>query len=129
MLTKYYILHKCPFLKETQDGTLALECRSCHRSFRNRRQILKHICLGEVEEDNDEENGKEQINLEIDILVYGKVPFTEYCDVTFSFAGKNSDDVGVKDYGNLGPVGADPNQTGQKSARRGLMSKKGMWVV
>lgn len=57
ILTTFYIL------KEIQDGTLGLECRSCHRSFRNRRQILKHICLGEVEEDNDEENGKEQIKL------------------------------------------------------------------
>lgn len=44
-------------------------------------------------------------------------------------SGKNSDDAGVKGYGNLGPVGADPNQKQQKSARRGFMSKKGMWVV
>lgn len=58
------------FKKENQDGTLPLECRSCHRSFRNRRQILKHICMGEVEEENDEENGKEQINLEIDLLLH-----------------------------------------------------------
>lgn len=82
-----------------------------------------------MEEDNDEENGKENINLEMDILVYDKVLLTEYCDATFSFAGKNSDGAGVKDYGNLGPVGADPNQTQQKSARRSFISKKGMWVV
>lgn len=64
---------KCPFLKESRDGSQALECRSCRRSFRNRRQILKHICLGEVEEENEEENGEQQIHLEIDMLVYGKV--------------------------------------------------------
>lgn len=61
---------KCPFLKEGRDGSQALECRSCHRSFRNRRQILKHICLGEVEEENEEENGEQQIHLEIDMLVW-----------------------------------------------------------
>ncbi|XP_011603794.1 zinc finger protein ZFAT isoform X1 [Takifugu rubripes] len=86
---------QCSLIKaESQDGSLALECRSCHRSFRNRRQILKHICLGEVEEENDEENGK------------------------------ISDDAGVKGYGNLGPGGTDSNQTQQKSARRGFISKK-----
>ncbi|CAJ1061737.1 zinc finger protein ZFAT-like isoform X1 [Xyrichtys novacula] len=30
---------------------LSLECRNCHRSFGNRRQILKHICLREEEEE------------------------------------------------------------------------------
>ncbi|XP_036931451.1 zinc finger protein ZFAT-like isoform X2 [Acanthopagrus latus] len=43
---------------ESHEGTLGLECRDCHRSFSNRRQILKHICLKEEqEEDNAEENG------------------------------------------------------------------------
>lgn len=82
-----------------------------------------------MEEDNDEENGKKQINLEIDILVYGKVLLNDYCDAMFLFAGKNSDDAGVKGYGTLSPVGADPNQTQQKSTKWGLMSKKGMWAV
>uniref|UniRef100_A0A3Q3WQH7 C2H2-type domain-containing protein n=1 Tax=Mola mola TaxID=94237 RepID=A0A3Q3WQH7_MOLML len=37
--------------------TSRLECRRCHRSFSNRRQILKHICLGgEEEEDEEGEN-------------------------------------------------------------------------
>lgn len=129
MLTKFHILPKCPFLKETQDATLALECRICHRSFRNRRQILKHICLGEVEEDNDEENGKKQINVERDILVCVKVLLNDYCDATLLFAGKHFNEAGVKGYGNLGPVEADPNQTQQKSARQAFMSKKGMWAV
>lgn len=53
----------------------------------------------------------------------------DYCDGTFSFAGKISDDAGAKDYGNLCPGGADSNQTQQKSSRRGFMSKKGMWVM
>lgn len=63
------------------------------------------------------------------VPIYGKVPLIEYCDATFSFAGKNSDNAGVKGYENVGPVGVDPNQTQQKTARRGFMSKKGMWVV
>lgn len=85
MLTTFYILHKCPFLKETQDGSLALECRSCHRSFRNRRQILKHICLGEVEEDNDEENGKNQNQFRDKYFSIWLSPLIEYCNATFSF--------------------------------------------
>uniref|UniRef100_A0A8C9XWK0 Zinc finger and AT-hook domain containing n=1 Tax=Sander lucioperca TaxID=283035 RepID=A0A8C9XWK0_SANLU len=38
-----------PLLAESNDGMLGLECRDCHRSFSNRRQILKHICLREEE--------------------------------------------------------------------------------
>ncbi|KAM8870362.1 zinc finger protein ZFAT isoform 2-T2 [Spinachia spinachia] len=36
---------------------LALECKDCHRSFSNRRQIHKHICLREEEDEDEEENG------------------------------------------------------------------------
>ncbi|KAM7420438.1 hypothetical protein PAMA_014927 [Pampus argenteus] len=39
---------------ENDNGILGLECNDCHRLFRNRRQILKHICLRQEEE---EENG------------------------------------------------------------------------
>lgn len=47
-------------LVENHCGILGLECRLCHRSFSNRRQILKHICLGEEEvEDAEEKNGQE----------------------------------------------------------------------
>lgn len=47
-------------LVENHNGILGLECRLCHRSFSNRRQILKHICLGEEEMgDAEENNGKE----------------------------------------------------------------------
>ncbi|XP_028986133.1 zinc finger protein ZFAT-like isoform X2 [Betta splendens] len=40
---------------ESNAGTLGLECRDCHRSFSNRRQILKHICLKDeqIEEEED----------------------------------------------------------------------------
>ncbi|XP_075897261.1 zinc finger protein ZFAT [Nelusetta ayraudi] len=45
--------------EENHCGILGLECRLCHRSFSNRRQILKHICLGEEEvEDAEEKNGR-----------------------------------------------------------------------
>ncbi|KAM4567715.1 zinc finger protein ZFAT [Fundulus diaphanus] len=36
---------------ESQDGVLGLECRDCHRTFSNKRQILKHICLREEDEE------------------------------------------------------------------------------
>ncbi|XP_061572426.1 zinc finger protein ZFAT-like isoform X2 [Cololabis saira] len=43
---------------ESKDGSIGLECRICHRSFSNKRQILKHICLREEDEEEDErENG------------------------------------------------------------------------
>ncbi|XP_068180465.1 zinc finger protein ZFAT isoform X2 [Antennarius striatus] len=38
------------------DGIPELECRVCHRTFSNKRQIIKHICLG-VEEEEEEEKG------------------------------------------------------------------------
>ncbi|XP_034031113.1 zinc finger protein ZFAT-like [Thalassophryne amazonica] len=40
---------------ESLDGISALECKECHRSFSNRRQILKHICRKEDEEEEEEE--------------------------------------------------------------------------
>uniref|UniRef100_A0A3Q3BKB8 Zinc finger and AT hook domain containing n=1 Tax=Kryptolebias marmoratus TaxID=37003 RepID=A0A3Q3BKB8_KRYMA len=40
---------------------LKLECRHCHRSFGNKRQILKHICLKQDDkEEDDTENGEEK---------------------------------------------------------------------
>ncbi|XP_024123706.1 zinc finger protein ZFAT isoform X2 [Oryzias melastigma] len=41
---------------ESPDGILTLECRSCHRSFSNKRQILKHICLKNEDEEEEERN-------------------------------------------------------------------------
>uniref|UniRef100_A0A3P9LK71 Zinc finger and AT-hook domain containing n=2 Tax=Oryzias latipes TaxID=8090 RepID=A0A3P9LK71_ORYLA len=38
---------------ESQDGILSLECPNCHRSFSNKRQISKHICM--KNEDEEEE--------------------------------------------------------------------------
>ncbi|XP_038153352.1 zinc finger protein ZFAT-like isoform X1 [Cyprinodon tularosa] len=44
---------------DSQDGVLGLECRNCHRTFSNKRQILKHICLREDdEEEDDQETGR-----------------------------------------------------------------------
>ncbi|KAM9310537.1 zinc finger protein ZFAT isoform 2-T2 [Pholidichthys leucotaenia] len=45
------------------DGTSRLKCQDCHRSFRNRRQILKHICIKD-EEETDEENGSSSVAAE-----------------------------------------------------------------
>lgn len=64
-------LHSDSFPPTLQDerhgGISGLECRDCHRSFSNRRQILKHICLKEeVEEEDEEENGE---------LLYAKEAF------------------------------------------------------
>ncbi|KAJ0000219.1 hypothetical protein NQD34_012061 [Periophthalmus magnuspinnatus] len=46
--------------RNEQDGKeeeeLGLECKQCLRTFSNRRQILKHICLKVEEEDEVEEN-------------------------------------------------------------------------
>ncbi|XP_040020267.2 zinc finger protein ZFAT isoform X4 [Gasterosteus aculeatus] len=41
---------------KSHDRILGLECRDCHRSFSNRRQIRKHICLREEDEEDEEEN-------------------------------------------------------------------------
>ncbi|XP_041798409.1 zinc finger protein ZFAT-like isoform X2 [Chelmon rostratus] len=80
---------------ESRDGMLGLECRVCHRSFSNRRQILKHICLREEEEEDDEdENG--------------------------SICGG----AGVEGSGSSDTGGVDPNQMQQNSARPGLMREK-----
>nr|XP_043890897.1 zinc finger protein ZFAT-like isoform X2 [Solea senegalensis] len=44
---------------ESHDQILGLNCRNCRRSFSNKRQILKHICLREEEEEDGEGNGEE----------------------------------------------------------------------
>ncbi|KAM3873425.1 zinc finger protein ZFAT [Diretmus argenteus] len=80
---------------DRDDGILGLECRKCHRSFSNRRQILKHICLKEEEEEEEEENDPESI----------------------------SGAAGVGGSGSLDP-GADPNHTHQNPARLGLTRAK-----
>uniref|UniRef100_A0A8C2XCT9 Zinc finger and AT hook domain containing n=1 Tax=Cyclopterus lumpus TaxID=8103 RepID=A0A8C2XCT9_CYCLU len=49
-----------PVLGESHDGISGLECRDCHRSFSNRRQIRKHICLREEEEEEEEEEEQEE---------------------------------------------------------------------
>uniref|UniRef100_UPI003AB012D7 zinc finger protein ZFAT n=1 Tax=Centroberyx gerrardi TaxID=166262 RepID=UPI003AB012D7 len=81
---------------ESHDGTLGLECRKCHRSFSNRRQILKHICLKD-EEEEEEENGSESVS-----------------------GGAGAGGSGSLDLGG----GADPSQTHQNPARPGLMRAK-----
>ncbi|MEQ2189573.1 hypothetical protein GOODEAATRI_026614 [Goodea atripinnis] len=48
---------------ESQDGVLGLECRDCHRTFSNRRQIVKHICLREDDEEEDgQQNGEDRVD-------------------------------------------------------------------
>ncbi|XP_029928604.1 zinc finger protein ZFAT isoform X2 [Myripristis murdjan] len=80
---------------DSHDGMLGLECRKCHRSFSNRRQILKHICL--KEEDGEEEEENESI----------------------------SGGAGAGGSESLDPDGgAAPNRAGQNSARVGLMRAK-----
>ncbi|XP_070823374.1 zinc finger protein ZFAT isoform X2 [Chaetodon trifascialis] len=80
---------------ESHDGMLGLECRVCHRSFSNRRQILKHICLREEEEEDDEDE-----------------------------SGSICGGAGVEGSGSSDPGGVDPNQMQQNSARAGLMREK-----
>ncbi|XP_030606742.1 zinc finger protein ZFAT isoform X2 [Archocentrus centrarchus] len=73
-------------------GKSGLECRHCHRSFSNRRQILKHICLREEDEDMvEEENGS----------------------ICGAAEGEGSESVA--------PEGADPNQIKQTPTRPGLV--------
>nr|XP_020464095.1 zinc finger protein ZFAT-like [Monopterus albus] len=42
------------------DGTLVLECKNCHWTFSNTRQILKHICLKEEEDEEENASVEEQ---------------------------------------------------------------------
>ncbi|XP_042346614.1 zinc finger protein ZFAT-like isoform X2 [Plectropomus leopardus] len=86
---------KCSSVEESHDGILGLECRDCHRSFSNRRQILKHICLKEEEEEEEEEEN-----------------------------GSISGGAGVEGTGSLDPGGADPNQAQQNPARPGILRDK-----
>uniref|UniRef100_A0A3Q3NGF0 Zinc finger and AT-hook domain containing n=1 Tax=Mastacembelus armatus TaxID=205130 RepID=A0A3Q3NGF0_9TELE len=65
---------------ESNERTAGLECRSCHRSFSNRRQILKHICLREKDEEEDEEdNGEELLQSQLKIFA------CEFCNKIFKF--------------------------------------------
>ncbi|XP_018541390.1 zinc finger protein ZFAT isoform X2 [Lates calcarifer] len=81
---------------ESHDGILGLECKDCHRSFSNRRQIRKHICLREEEEEEEED---EEQN------------------------GRNCVGAGVGS-GSLDPGKANINQTHQKPVRSGLAREK-----
>ncbi|XP_062421321.1 zinc finger protein ZFAT-like isoform X4 [Pungitius pungitius] len=46
-----------PSAGKSHDRIQGLECRDCHRSFSNRRQIRKHICIREEDEEDEEDNG------------------------------------------------------------------------
>ncbi|XP_039661132.1 zinc finger protein ZFAT-like isoform X3 [Perca fluviatilis] len=81
---------------KSNDGILGLECRDCHRSFSNRRQILKHICLREEQDDEDEEEEN----------------------------GRICGGAGVEASGSLDPGGTDPNQMQQNPARPGHVREK-----
>lgn len=76
---------------QKNDGISGLECRHCHRSFSNRRQILKHICLREEDEDADEEgNGS----------------------ISGTAEGEGTE--------NVDPGGVDPNQNKHNQTQSGL---------
>uniref|UniRef100_A0A8C4ETF8 C2H2-type domain-containing protein n=1 Tax=Dicentrarchus labrax TaxID=13489 RepID=A0A8C4ETF8_DICLA len=65
---------------ESHDEMLGLECRDCHRTFRNRRQILKHICLRQEEQEEDEEeNGEDLLQSQLKIFA------CEFCNKIFKF--------------------------------------------
>ncbi|XP_034467481.1 zinc finger protein ZFAT-like isoform X1 [Hippoglossus hippoglossus] len=51
---------------ESYTRILELDCKNCHRTFSNRRQILKHICLREDEGDNEEEIGGNFVGVEVE---------------------------------------------------------------
>ncbi|XP_010795358.1 zinc finger protein ZFAT isoform X1 [Notothenia coriiceps] len=83
---------------ERHNGALGLECKDCHRSFSNRRQILKHICLRDDEEEEEEEDEEEKKSV--------------------------SGGAGAESSGSLDSVGVDPNQTQQNPVRAGLVREK-----
>ncbi|XP_034554537.1 zinc finger protein ZFAT-like isoform X2 [Notolabrus celidotus] len=72
----------------SHDELLGLECRNCHRSFGNRRQILKHICLRKEEEEEDGED-----------------------------SGSVGGQAGAEGPESLDPGGGDPNQSTHKSVK------------
>ncbi|XP_053289288.1 zinc finger protein ZFAT isoform X2 [Pleuronectes platessa] len=51
---------------ESHTRILELNCKKCHRSFSNRRQILKHICLRGDEGDNEEETGGDFVEEDVE---------------------------------------------------------------
>ncbi|XP_068426739.1 zinc finger protein ZFAT isoform X3 [Clinocottus analis] len=81
---------------EDDNGRLGLECRDCRRSFSNRRQIRKHICLREEEEEEEEEEEN----------------------------GSNCEGAGIKGARSLDPGGVDRNQTQQNPEKTGLKRDK-----
>ncbi|XP_034410067.1 zinc finger protein ZFAT-like isoform X3 [Cyclopterus lumpus] len=91
---------------ESHDGISGLECRDCHRSFSNRRQIRKHICLREEEEEEEEEEEQEE----------------EEEDEDEEETGSNCGGAGIQGSGSLDPGGADPTQ--QNPAKPGLGREK-----
>ena len=60
----YLVILSAPCLMaegESQRISSSLECSRCSRSFSNRRQILKHVCLREdkdLDEDDEEEEDR-----------------------------------------------------------------------
>uniref|UniRef100_A0A3Q0S4V8 Zinc finger and AT-hook domain containing n=1 Tax=Amphilophus citrinellus TaxID=61819 RepID=A0A3Q0S4V8_AMPCI len=68
-------------------GKSGLECRHCHRSFSNRRQILKHICLREEDEDMQESRYMQQMTSKSSYLLQSqlKIFACEFCNKIFKF--------------------------------------------
>ncbi|XP_035494034.2 zinc finger protein ZFAT isoform X2 [Scophthalmus maximus] len=82
---------------ESHDRILGLDCRDCHRSFSNRRQILKHICMREQEAEEDEEDN-----------------------------GRIVAEAGVEGSGSLEHANADPNKKNQNTVRPETSREKDM---
>ncbi|XP_028280575.1 zinc finger protein ZFAT isoform X3 [Parambassis ranga] len=76
------------------DVISGLECKDCHRTFSNRRQILKHICLRADDEEEDEQKGS----------------------ISGEAEGENSE--------NLDPGGADPKSMKQNPKTSGHKKEK-----
>ncbi|KAM6967555.1 zinc finger protein ZFAT [Aplochiton taeniatus] len=47
--------------EEEEKQEQSLDCRKCQRSFSNRRQILKHVCLAALQEDEEEEEEEKEL--------------------------------------------------------------------
>ncbi|KAI3360855.1 hypothetical protein L3Q82_013075 [Scortum barcoo] len=112
---------------ENHDRLSGLECRDCHRSFSNRRQILKHICLREEEEEDDEEaKGEVKSNKKVHMChskTYSNNNKLGRSEGAWSLRGA----AGVQGSGRFDPGGADPST--QNSAKSGVLKEKGVFKM
>uniref|UniRef100_A0A3B4BHW2 C2H2-type domain-containing protein n=1 Tax=Periophthalmus magnuspinnatus TaxID=409849 RepID=A0A3B4BHW2_9GOBI len=78
-----------PGYTEDNEEELGLECKQCLRTFSNRRQILKHICLKVEEEDEVEENDHNGSKYYVVFLLFSspqiKIFTCKFCNKIFKF--------------------------------------------